>query len=195
MDIAIRAVSVDEWPHAQGVLHRGFLDEPFVHEMYGDDIVARWGGSWSLYASMRHDHYGIALGAFAGQALVGVLIGSVSARCHLCSVLATEPLPQDPHDAIDWVFHQNVATVHIPLGQHAWIQMVAVEPELKGRGIGRQLVRSISDAVAEPARVPVLLECQSHRQGFYKSLGFDVVTTFPDPAGPDALLMSRWIGG
>jgi GNAT superfamily N-acetyltransferase len=183
--MSIREVSVVEWPHALGVLHRGFLDEPFVHEMYGDDLLARWSGSWSLYSSMRHEQYGLAIGAFAGPALVGVLTGSVSARCHLCSVLAREPRPEDPHEAIDWVFHQNIAAVHAPQGPHAWIQMVAVEPELKGRGIGRLLVGAVADAE------PVLLECQIHRQGFYESLGFAVVSTFPDPAGADALLMSR----
>lgn len=190
----MRAVSVDEWPYAVGLFHRGFLDEPFNYEMYGDDVLARWIGSWSLYASMRHEQYGIALGAFAGPTLVGALAGSVSAQCHLCSVLAREPRPEEPHDAIDWLFHQNVAAVHGPVGRHAWIQVVAVEPALKGRGIGRKLVDAVSDAVAGPARVPLLLECQTHRQGFYESIGFEVVTTFPDPSGPDALLMSRCIG-
>jgi hypothetical protein len=35
----------------------------------------------------------------------------------------------------------------------------------------------------------VLLECQPHRENFYLACGFHRVCTFPDPLGPEAILM------
>ena len=35
----------------------------------------------------------------------------------------------------------------------------------------------------------VLLECQDHRENFYVACGFHRVRSFPDPFGPDAILM------
>ena len=120
-------------------------------------------------------------------------MGSTPGQCRLCQVLAPEPRPDDHHLAIDWQFHQNVAQVHGQLGTHGWVEKAAVEPELHGLGIGRRLLESVAAGlqVGEPAEL--VLECAPDRAQFYAGSGYEVLSTFADPAGPDAYLMRRWI--
>jgi GNAT superfamily N-acetyltransferase len=189
MEMTVGPLRDGEWPAALALLHRAFVDEPFTREMYGEDRLERWTGSWALYEPLRHDGYSVRLAARAGQLVVGVLLGSRPGDCHVCDVLALGPRPADPTDAIDWEFQKNVAAAHAPVGPHGWVSKVAVEPALQGLGVGRLLLDALPEAVAGDATV--LLECQPHRQAFYASAGFEPVTHFPDPAGPDALLMRR----
>ncbi len=192
------AVSVDElsdaeWPAALSLVHRAFVDESFTVEMYGDDRLTRWGQSWGLYAPLRRSSYSLALGARLEGVLVGVLIGSTPGGCYLCQGIAQEPKPSEVGAAIDWQFHQNIAAVHAPLATHAWVGKVATETALHGLGIGRILLDSAGETLAVKTPIQLVLECAPTRAGFYTSAGFEPVTTFADPAGPDALLMRRWV--
>ena len=135
----------------------------------------------------------VALGARVGEVLVGVVMGSPPGRCRLCQVLAPEPRPSDHHLAIDWQFHQNVAQVHGVLGAHGWIEKAAVEPSLHRLGIGRRLLKSVTAALATGEPAELVLECAPDRVPFYTGLGYEVLSTFADPAGPDAYLMRLWI--
>jgi GNAT superfamily N-acetyltransferase len=182
-----------EWPAALSLLHRAFIDEPFNVEMYGEDRLTRWAASWKLYEPLRHDEYALALAACADQTIVGILIGSLPEHCHVCNVLALEQRPEDSHLAIDWEFHHNIAAVHAPLGPHAWVEKVAVEPTLRGLGIGRLLLNAAQETLRRASPTALLLECQPHLQTFYETAGFECVATFPDPSGPDALLMRRMV--
>jgi GNAT superfamily N-acetyltransferase len=175
------------------LLHRAFVNEPFTVEMYGPAILDRWGGSWSLYSSLRTEDSTVVLGAHVSDVLVGVVMGSTPRQCRLCQVLAREPRPDDQLLAIDWQFHQNAAQVHGELGKHAWVEKAAVEPALHGLGIGRRLLEAVATAleIGEPAEL--VLECAPDRVNFYASLGYEVLSTFADPAGPDAYSMRRGI--
>ena len=194
MELSVGPLQGSDWPAARALLHRAFVNEPFTVEMYGPAILDRWGGSWSLYSSLREDDVAVVLGAHVSDVLVGVVMGSTSGQCRLCHVLAPEPRPDDHLLAIDWQFHQNVAQAHSQLGKHAWIEKAAVEPQLRGLGIGRQLLEAVASAVeiGEPAEL--VLECAPDRVNFYSALGYEVLNTFVDPAGPDASLMRRRIG-
>ncbi len=191
MELAIRPLAGSQWPAARALLHRAFVHEPFTVEMYGPVLLDRWGGSWSLYSSLRSEDTAIVLGAHAGDVLVGVVMGSISGRCRLCHVLAREPRPEDHHLAIDWQFHQNVAQVHGQLGQHAWVEKAAVEPALHGLGIGRLLLEHVATALETGEPADLVLECAPDRVDFYAGLGYEVLSTFADPAGPDAYSMRR----
>ena len=193
MELWTGPLTRSEWPAARALLHRSFVNEPFTQDMYGPELLDRWGGSWSLYSSLTIEKSTIALGARVGEVLVGVVMGSPPGHCRLCQVLAAEPRPDDHHLAIDWQFHQNVAQVHRRLGVHAWVEKAAVEPELRGQGVGRRLLESAATAleINEPAEL--VLECAPDRVDFYAGLGYEVISTFTDPAGPDASLMRRWI--
>jgi GNAT superfamily N-acetyltransferase len=193
VELSVGPLAGDEWPAARALLHRAFVTEPFTLEMYGEPLLDRWGGSWDLYSSLRSGDSSIVLGARVGEVLVGVVMGSTPGHCRLCRVLAREPRPEDHHLAIDWEFHQNAAEVHARLGEHAWVEKAAVEPALHGCGIGRRLLESAAGALQVGERGELVLECAPDRAGFYTGLGYDVIGTFSDPAGPDAYLMGRSI--
>ena len=193
MNLSVRRLAEGQWPAARGLIHRAFVEEPFTVEMYGRSILDRWGSSWDLYSSLRSSDYTLALGARLGDVLVGVVLGSQPGHCHICEVLAFEARPDDPHLAIDWEFHQNIAQQHSALGEHAWLNKAAVEPALHGLGIGRQLFDSAAEILKAEAPTELVLECAPDRLSFYRGLGYDQVSIFADPAGPDASLMRRYI--
>lgn len=193
MELWIAPLTRTEWPAARALLHRAFVNEPFTEEMYGSELLDRWGGSWTLYSSLMIEKATVALGARVGEVLVGVVMGSTPGHCRLCRVLAPEPRPDDHHLAIDWQFHQNVAQVHGQLGVHAWVEKAAVEPELRGLGIGGRLLEAVATAVEVGGPAELVLECAPDRVHFYKGLGYEALSTFADPAGPDAFLMRRRI--
>src|SRR5690242_10614358 len=112
MELEIHPLAESDWPAVRALLHRAFVDEPFTVEMYGPELLARWGGSWDLYSSVRSEETTIALGAHVSEVLVGVAMASKPGECRLCRVLAREPRPDDDFLAIDWQFHQNGAQVH-----------------------------------------------------------------------------------
>ena len=191
MEIAVGPLAETEWHAARALAHRAFVDEPFTVEMYGESILDRWGGSWALYASLASTTSTVALGARADDVLVGFALGNASGHCAMCEVVALEARPDDPHLAVDWQFHQNIAHAHRPLDEHAWIDKLAVEPALHGLGIGRRLLDAAAEAVTGDGPTDVVLVCAPDRVSFYSRAGFEQISTIPDPAGPDALLMRR----
>ena len=50
MELSTGPLTKTEWPAARALLHRAFVNEPFTQEMYGPELLDRWGGSWSLYS-------------------------------------------------------------------------------------------------------------------------------------------------
>ena len=193
MELSVRPLAAEQWSAARALLHRAFVNEPFSVEMYGQLLLDRWGGSWDLYSSVRSEESTVALGANVGEVLVGVVMGSVPGNCRLCRVLAPEPPPEDHHLAIDWQFHQNVAQVHALLDRHAWVEKAAVEPALHGFGIGRRLLESVAAALVTEESAVLVLECAPDRVSFYTGLGYEMISSIADPAGPDASLMQHRI--
>ncbi len=189
MELSVEPIMASEWPAARALLHRAFVDEPFTVEMFGPAVLDRWGGSWSLYSSLKGGDAIVVLGAHVSDVLVGVVMGSKAGQCRLCRVLAREPRPDDAHLAIDWQFHQNVAQVHGRLGEHAWIEKAVVEPALHGLGIGRRLLEAAAAALESGEPAELVLECAPDRVTFYAGVGYEVFDTFADPAGPDAYAM------
>jgi predicted GNAT family N-acyltransferase len=77
----------------------------------------------------------------------------------------------------------------------AKVQRVAVRRDLRGLGIGRELMLQIL-ADAEASGVSELtLDAQTHAVGFYRGLGFDVCSASFLDAGIAHMRMSRHIGG
>jgi GNAT superfamily N-acetyltransferase len=193
MDLSVGPLDASEWQASRGLAHRAFVDEPFTIAIFGEQILGRWGGSWGLYSSLASATSTLAFGARVDEVLVGVVLGSAPGQCSMCKVYAHEARPDDPYLAIDWQFHQNIAEVHRSLDEHAWIDKVAVEPALHGLGIGRRLLIAVAEALDRGEPTDLVLECAPDRVRFYSGVGFEQVSTFADPAGPDASLMRRRI--
>jgi ribosomal protein S18 acetylase RimI-like enzyme len=193
MDLSVGPLTESEWEASRALAHRAFVDEPFTIEMFGEHMLDRWAGSWGLYSSLSSGRSTLTFGARVGEVLVGVVFGSAPGQCSMCNVYAHEARPDDPHLAIDWQFHQNIAMVHRSLDQHAWIDKLAVEPALQGLGIGQRLLVAVAEALHGGEPTDLVLECAPDRVSFYSGVGFEEVSTFADPAGPDASLMRRRI--
>jgi ribosomal protein S18 acetylase RimI-like enzyme len=193
-DLTLRPLKQDEWPEAMRLAARSFLNEPFMVEMFGAEPVRRFTLASEFYRSSPwHDdqHH---LAAFISDRLVGFCVCSAPGRCHICTDTDPERPPDDPLQVSDWQFEVNVQRAHADQDPHAWISRVAVESVLRGAGIGRALMsRAIAHAQASGVEV-VLLECQPHRENFYLACGFHRVRTFPDPLGPEAILLRADLG-
>jgi ribosomal protein S18 acetylase RimI-like enzyme len=193
-DLTLRRLEQDEWPDAMRLAARSFLNEPFMIEMFGAETVRRFAFANEFYRSSPWHHDQQHLAAFVGDRLVGFCVCSSPGRCHICTDTDPERPPDDPLQVSDWQFEVNVQAAHADQDAHAWISRVAVESVLRGAGIGRALVRqAIAEAQADGAE-RVLLECQPHRENFYLACGFYRLRTFPDPLGPEAILLRADVG-
>lgn len=188
-DLTLRPLEKAEWPDAVSLAARSFLSEPFMIEMFGADPVRRFALANKYYRSTTWHPDQQHLAAFVDDQLVGFCVCCSPDRCHVCTDTDPERPPDDQLHVIDWHFKVNVKAAHADHDAHAWISRVAVDPVLHGAGIGRTLMSlAVAQLRAEGAE-GVLLECQDHRENFYVACGFHRVGTFPDPAGPDVLLM------
>jgi ribosomal protein S18 acetylase RimI-like enzyme len=188
-DLILRPLEPTEWPDAMNLAARSFLGEPFMIEMFGADPVRRFALANKYYQSSpwRADQQQLA--AFIGDRLVGFCVCCSPGRCHICTDTDPQRPPDDRLHVLDWQFKVNVQAAHADHADHAWISRVVVDSVLHGAGIGRTLMsRAVGQLRAAGAEL-VLLECQDHRERFYVACGFHRVRTFPDPVGPDAVLM------
>lgn len=188
-ELILRPLEQHEWPDAMSLATRSFLNEPFMVEMYGAEPVRRFAMANKHYRSSRWHDDQQHLAAFVGDVLVGFCVCSPSGRCHVCTDIDPERPPDDETEVLDWQFEVNVQAAHADHGAHAWISRVVVDSVLHGSGIGRTLMSQTIAALRADGAETVLLECQGHRENFYVACGFHRAATFPDPAGPYAILM------
>jgi ribosomal protein S18 acetylase RimI-like enzyme len=188
-DLTVRPLAHDQWPDAMSLAARSFVGEPFMIEMFGAEPVRRLALADRFYRATpwRADEHQLA--AFVNDLLVGFCLCSPPGRCQVCLGTNPDRPPDDPLQLVEWQFEVNVQAAHADQDTHAWISRVAVDPAVHGAGIGRTLMAQAMAALCAEDAAAVLLECQSHRENFYVACGFHRVRTFPDPAGPDAILM------
>ncbi len=196
MAVEIRPVLASERAAAAGVAARAFCDEGFLIGMLGEDPVTRLAGAYKLYAEEPWDESAVVLGAFVGDALLGIVRLSPVGACTACRTIDPETPPTDPIARKDWEFEVGVVATHARHGDHAWISRMAVEPRLSGHGLGGLLLDA---AVAElsagtSAGGRVLLECLSSRESWYLRHGFERIDDVPEPWADDvSYLMSRML--
>ncbi len=190
--IDVRRIAEGDRAAADGVAARAFCDEGFMIGMLGDDPVTRLAGAYRLYSGEAWDADALLLGAFAGDAVLGVVRASPVGRCTACRTIDPSAPPADEIARKDWEFEVGVVATHARHGAHAWISRMAVEPRLAGHGLGGLLLDA---AVAELAALGpgrVLLECLSSRESWYLRHGFVRVDDVPEPWADDvSYLMGR----
>lgn len=185
----IRPLDSEGWPAAAVLLTRAFLDEPYVIEQYGDDRVRRESVLLEHYRDEDPARFEVVLAAYDGDALLGLLQGSLPERCLACSRQLGTSRPEDPEDALEWEFRSHQAAAHATQAVHGWVGKLGVDPDAQGRGVGIALLAEFASQVGGVGGDLVLLECQPHRDAFYERAGYERALHFPDPVGPDASLM------
>ena len=74
-----------------------------------------------------------------------------------------------------------LSSVHLVPGSHWYLVAVGVRPELRGRGLGRELMRPIMTR-ADAAGVPICLDtARPEARAFYDRLGFRTARESVDP--------------
>jgi len=187
--LTLRELDRSEWSEAMTLAARSFAGEPFMAELFGAEPLRRFELAHHLYRSAPWHDEDLHLGAFVADVMVGLCVTSVPGGCHICVHVDPERPPEDPRLVLDWQFEVNVRSAHADQGGHAWLSKVLVDPALRGAGIGRSLIVEALMRLRADSPAPVLLECQPHRESLYAACGFRRVRTFPDPAGPPAVLM------
>jgi ribosomal protein S18 acetylase RimI-like enzyme len=129
---------------------------------------------------LRHLTYpGVrALGAIAPRdRLVGFVYGMPNSRVHWWSTVV-EPYMRRTGTA-DW------------LDDSFTITELHVHPGFQGRGIGRELITTITDAAAEPRSILSAIDTESRARRLYRALGYvDLARPvhFPSAASPYAVM-------
>ena len=192
MDVEIRQVAEHQRGLADGVAARAFCDEGFMLGMLGDDPVVRLGGAYRLYAAEPWDPEAVVLGAWAGDALLGIVKASPVGRCTACRTVDPASPPDDEMLRKDWEFEVGVVATHARHGEHAWVSRMAVEPRLHGAGLGGLLLEGAVAEIARHGSGRVLLECLSTRESWYARHGFIRVDDVPEPWADDvSYLLAR----
>jgi len=189
-ETAARALTEADWARASDLSSRANWGEPWVVELYGSDPIRRWSAIHTADEQGRFEQYSLHVGLFAGTAILASAVGSLEPDCYRCRWAEQSGEPGADEQLINWTFYQGVAEAHRDRPPHAWIGHVAVEPSLQGLGLGKILMRATVELARDRGSSTMLLECQPHNVRFYESVGFRVVKSFPDPLGPDALLMA-----
>jgi ribosomal protein S18 acetylase RimI-like enzyme len=183
-DLMLRSLAEDEWPEAMRLAARSFLNEPFLVEMFGAEPVRRFALANEFYRSSAWHDDQQHLAALVGDLLVGFCVCSPPGRCRICSDTDPQRRPDDQLQVSEWQFEVNVQAAHADHGAHAWISRVAVDPVLRGTGIGRTLMSQAIAQVRTDGAELVLLECQPHRENFYLACSSNASGRFPTPSVP-----------
>jgi GNAT superfamily N-acetyltransferase len=189
----VRDATDDDWSQVPTLLARAYLDEPFVPPMFGDHPIDRFAGLRALYSSPL-DRARVNVVACVDGVVVGMTGAARAGRCRICTAVDPDaPRPTDRAAAIDHEFDVNCRRAHLAasLPPHARVGPVGSDPALHGAGVGRAVVGAVLDRLDALGDRCIVLECLEHRERFYAHFGFERIGTFPDPAGPTALLMRR----
>ena len=192
MSLTVGELSAEQWPEAMSIASRAFLHQPFIRDMFGDDLVARFSATRAFYLSTPWAPGDLHLGAFVGGALVGAAAVSPAGQCYLCD-------PEQPDDAVaqpglpaeESAWLQLARATHLRQPSHGRIGRMVVEPVLQGAGVGRALMAASLGWLRSTASPVVILECEGSMEEFYLRAGFErvAVITSVDDDGEGSYLM------
>jgi ribosomal protein S18 acetylase RimI-like enzyme len=183
MEVEIRELSPDRWPEAGAMAARAFWTEEYMR-ILADDPIALYATVQDLYLGMDVSAPSVtALGAFAGDHVVGVACVDRPDVCFFCSMDPQAPAPTDEAHQIMRGVDLAIRELHDGLPPHANIGPIAVEPTLQGRGIGRRLLAAAWSAAVAMGPATVSLDCDPRLLTYYEGFGFEEVARVEDPWG------------
>jgi ribosomal protein S18 acetylase RimI-like enzyme len=182
MPVAIRPLLPRETAAAAAVLGRGMRDNPIHERAFGPEAGRRETALTRLFTAMLASHVakGTILGAFVGDAMVGVCSMVPPGRCQLTLGEKLGMLPtlltagglRSALRTLDWA---GAWATHDHKAPHWHLGPVGVERPLQGKGIGGALLRSFC-ARMDAERSTAYLETDRHENvGIYQHFGFRIV--------------------
>ncbi len=184
--------SIADLQAVRTVLGRAFTDDPLMQWIFPDDnrrpeLTATW------------------LGLFAEGYMGGGRVDTITADTGELVAVSLWKIPSDtevpmpsmpgPLQFLGAVletgrFNEVVASFmsfveHWPEDSHAYLALLAVDPDHQGRGLGKRVVRPGLEAAAAMGLDVALETNKSDNVGFYRSLGFEISGEYHmQPDGP-----------
>jgi ribosomal protein S18 acetylase RimI-like enzyme len=181
--IEIREILPSEVDLAAALLGRAMRDTPLHIASLGNDSAFReqaLEGVFRAFLSLESATKGLVLGAFRNGILVGACGMMGPGRCQLTLPEKIAMLPKMLWNCglrgtgkLNSLFRNW--SKHDPVHSHWHLGPVGVERELRGRGIGSQLLREFSRIVDDEHASSWLETDQETNVSFYQEHGFEVV--------------------
>jgi ribosomal protein S18 acetylase RimI-like enzyme len=212
--LAIGSMEPHELPAVLDVLARALRDNPMNVGMFGPEPARRFRSVRILYRMILSSLDDPPLVARTGSRIVGVAATAPPETCFFYRSRArrfrikiggremTVESPAMPWRELPAMLRLGFpalnraglmgqcSAVHDPAGRHWHVELVGVEPDLQGRGIGGKLMGAVlrhTDAAGEPAHQET---DTPENVRFYGRLGFDVVAQ-EEPLGVMTWYMTR----
>ena len=183
----VRALGVGEYPVARRIIATAYADQPFAYTMFGVLAIDRFVGMIGEYESWpgAADPVVVAV-ELAGGPVVGVGQATMPGYCHLCDEPTADPDGNITTHPVEIEFQAACARAHRSqhLLPHARLSGIAVDPFLRGSGVGPLVVTGLLERLAAAGAGTVVLECLTARERFYERFGFGRLTDFADPGAP-----------
>lgn len=185
-DMAIRSASPERVPVISGMFARALIGDPMAN-------AGLRGGLHTMGIQMH-----IIAGAYAAAGMLWEAVEPDGEMLGAAAVL--EPGRREVVDSMDadFVAHADELTTdgaeantafwkwvwgHIPEEPHWFLDVIAVDPEHQGRGVGSALARFVMRRAAADG-LPLLLDTGLERNvAFYRGLGFEVMADGDAPGG------------
>ena len=191
MDVVIRELTPDEWPAAGAMAGRAFWTEEYMR-ILADDPIGLYATVQDLYLRMDIADPGItALGAFAGDHVVGVACIDRPGACFYCGMDPETPAPEDRAGQVMHGVELAIRDLHDGLPPHANIGPLAVEPTLQRHGIGGRLLEAAWETAVAMAPETVALDCDPRLLSYYEGFGFRPIARVTDPWGFEIVGLRR----
>ncbi|MEO6495102.1 MAG: GNAT family N-acetyltransferase [Ilumatobacteraceae bacterium] len=154
--------------------------------MFGDYPTDRFVGMMGEYGSWPGAVDPVLVAVELAQAVVGVGLATAPGHCHFCDAsTADQGVGVNAHP-VELEFQAACAEAHRRqhLPPHAHLSAIAVDPFLRGSGVGQLVVRGLLERLAAAKVETTVLECLAARARFYESFGFRTLTDFADAGAP-----------
>lgn len=186
LPLDIHELTLAELPRAAAVLGRGMRDNPLHVQAFGDDPARREASLTRFFLPVLTSipAKGAVLGAYRGDALVGVCAFTEPGRCQPSVVeklkIAPVVLTGDGRQSMGAILRWTKAWAERdPREPHWHLGPVAVDRAAQGQGVGGALLTAFCRRMDERRAAAYLETDKTDNVGFYARYGFAVVGEEP----------------